>query len=67
MAYDTKEKRKINDASLKQFPLFQRKFLTESDVLDDLLSIDSELRESYGIYQELLEAFDAKDPSGFLS
>ena len=33
--------------------------------MDDLLSIDSELRESYEIYQELLVAFDAKDPSGF--
>ncbi|MEQ7211174.1 ISL3 family transposase, partial [Enterococcus avium] len=50
---------------LKQYPLFQRKYLTESEVLDYLLSIDKHLRTSYDVYQNLLDAFDAKDYTDF--
>ena len=42
-----------------------RKYLTESEVLDYLLSIDDQLRQSYEVYQELLAAFDAKDFTEF--
>ncbi|WP_326931689.1 transposase, partial [Enterococcus avium] len=56
-----KKNRKINYSSRKQYPLFQRKYLTESEVLDYLLSIDEHLRTSYDVYQNLLDAFDAKD------
>ena len=41
-----KKETKINYTSLRQFPLFQRKYVTEADVLDYLLSIDKHLRES---------------------
>jgi len=34
-------------------------------VLDYLLSIDDQLRQSYEVYQELLAAFDAKDSTEF--
>jgi transposase len=60
-----KKNRKINYSSLKQYPLFQRKYLTESEVLDYLLSIDERLRTSYDVYQNLLDAFDAKDYKDF--
>jgi len=60
-----KKNAKINYTSFKQFPLFQRRYLTESEVLDYLLSIDDQLRQSYEVYQELLAAFDAKDSTEF--
>ncbi len=56
-----KKNAKINYTSFKQYPLFQRKYMTESEVLDYLLSVNSQLRESYEVYQDLLTAFDAKD------
>ena len=56
-----KKNAKINYTSFKQYPLFQRKYMTESGVLDYLLSVNSQLRESYEVYQDLLTAFDAKD------
>ncbi len=60
-----KKNAKLNYTSFKQFPLFQRRYLTESEVLDYLLSIDDQLRQSYEVYQELLAAFDAKDSTEF--
>lgn len=60
-----KKETKINYTSLRQFPLFQRKYVTESDVLDYLLSIDKHLRESYEVYQELLAALETKDFTAF--
>jgi len=60
-----KKTAKLNYTSFKQFPLFHRKYLTESEVLDYLLSIDDQLRQSYEVYQELLDAFDAKDFTEF--
>lgn len=41
--------------------------MTESEVLDYLLSIDNQLRQSYEVYQELLAAFDAKDFTEFFN
>lgn len=60
-----KKNTKINYTSFKQYPLFKRKYLTESEVLDHLLSIDEQLRKSYEIYQDLLAAFDSKDFEAF--
>lgn len=60
-----KKNTKLNYQSLKQFPLFKQKYLTESEVLDHLLSIDPQLRQSYEVYQNLLDAFDAKDFNTF--
>ena len=60
-----KKNTKLNYQSLKQFPLFKQKYLTESEVLDYLLSINPQLRQSYEVYQNLLDAFDAKDFNTF--
>lgn len=60
-----KKNAKLNDETLKQFPLFKQKYLTESEVLDYLLSVDPQLRQSYEVYQNLLDAFDAKDFNTF--
>lgn len=60
-----KKSAKINYTSFKQYPLFQRKYHTESEVLDHLLSINEQLRESYEVYQDLFTAFDAKDAEAF--
>lgn len=38
----------------------QKKYITESEVLDYLLSVNDQLREIYAVYQDLLTAFDAK-------
>lgn len=62
-----KKNSKLNYTSLKQFPLFQKKYLTESEVLDYLLTIDDQLRASYEVYQELLAAFDTKDFTAFFN
>lgn len=62
-----KKNTKLNYTSFKQFPLFQGKYMTESEVLDYLLSIDNQLRQSYEVYQELLAAFDAKDFTEFFN
>ncbi|MFY1069107.1 ISL3 family transposase [Enterococcus sp. AD013-P3] len=62
-----KKNTKLNYTAFKQFPLFQRKYVTESEVLDYLLSIDDQLRQSYEIYQELLAAFDAKNATEFFN
>ncbi|WP_159723300.1 ISL3 family transposase [Enterococcus sp. CSURQ0835] len=56
-----KKNAKLNYTSRKQFPLFQKKYLVESEVVDYLLSIDSDLRVCYEVYQDLLITFDAKD------
>src|SRR5699024_6534632 len=49
----------------RQFPLFKNKFMTESEVLDYLLSTNEELRQSYHVYQDLLYSFDKKDSKSF--
>ncbi|AOF48415.1 MULTISPECIES: ISL3 family transposase [Tetragenococcus] len=43
---------------LKQFPLFRQKYVTESEVVDYLLTIDPVLKASYDVYQDLLDAFE---------
>ncbi|XKQ12214.1 transposase [Enterococcus faecalis] len=65
MANDPEEKCEVKLHLLQAISLFHRKYLTESEVLDYLLSIDDQLRQSYEVYQELLAAFDAKDFTEF--
>lgn len=60
-----KKNRKINYQACKAFPLFQKKQVTESEVLDYLLSISPELKLSYDVYQDLLEHFENKDAKAF--
>jgi transposase len=60
-----KKGKKISYDGFKQFPLFQRKFMTESEVLDYLLSIDATLKSSYEVYQELLLAFEEREVTTF--
>ena len=62
-----KNNKNIDYTSYKQFPLFNKKLLTESDVLDHLLSIDTTLKESYEIYQELLYHYDKRDHKAFFA
>ncbi len=52
-------------AQLKQFPLFRQKYVTESEVVDYLLTIDPVLKVSYAVYQDLLDAFEERDASEF--
>lgn len=60
-----KSSQKIDYYTYQQFPLFKNKFMTESEVLDYLLSTNEELRQSYHVYQDLLYSFDQKDVEGF--
>jgi transposase len=60
-----KKHKNINYESLKQFPLFRKKYVTESEVLDHLLSVNPGLKTSYDVYQSLLETFEAKNFKGF--
>ena len=62
-----KNNKNIDYTSYKQFPLFNKKLLTESDVLDHLLSIDTTLKESYEIYQDLLYHYDKRDHKAFFA
>ncbi|MCT8310841.1 hypothetical protein HXW78_08085 [Tetragenococcus halophilus] len=43
---------------MKQFPLFRQKYVTESEVVDYLLTIDPALKAFYDVYQDLLDAFE---------
>lgn len=60
-----KSSQKIDYYMYQQFPLFKNKFMTESEVLDYLLSTNEELRQSYHVYQDLLYSFDQKDVEVF--
>lgn len=62
-----KNSKKLNYSNLKQFPLFRKKYVTESEVIDYLLTIDPVLKSSYDTYQNLLTAFDERDAAGFFS
>lgn len=56
-----KKQKKIHYKQLKQFPLFRHKYMTESEVIDYLLTIDPVLRASYTVYQDLMVAFEERD------
>lgn len=60
-----KKNKKINFIHFKQYPNFNRKFMTESEVLDYLLALAPSLKRSYQVYQELLDAFDDRNPKEF--
>jgi transposase len=60
-----KKDKNINYSSYKQFPLFRNAYVTESDVIDALLAKSDELRLAYGVYQDLLFAFEEKDDGEF--
>jgi transposase len=60
-----KQPSSIDYTELRQYPLFRGKWLTESEVLDYLLSIDPRLRETYQVYYELMDAYEKKDTDTF--
>ena len=60
-----KKNSKLNYFILKQYPLFQKRYLTESDVIDHLMTVDESFKSCYEIYQELLDYFDKRDYQSF--
>ncbi|HIY58069.1 MAG TPA: ISL3 family transposase [Candidatus Tetragenococcus pullicola] len=60
-----KKHKNLSYEQLKQFPLFRQKFVTESEVVDYLLTIDPVLKVSYDVYQDLLDAFEEHNASEF--
>ena len=50
----------LNCSSWKKYPCF-KDLTTEQDVVDYLVSLDTELEETYQIYQDLLYALQNKD------
>lgn len=60
-----KKHKKLGYEHLKQFPLFRQKYVTESEVVDYLLTIDPVLKVSYDVYQDLLDAFQERNASEF--
>ena len=45
--------------------MFHQKYVTESEVVDYLLTIDPVLKVSYDVYQDLLDAFEECNASEF--
>ena len=62
-----KKNSNLNCFSLKQYPLFQQKYLTESDVVDYLMTINKPYKRCYEIYQELMDYFDSRDYRAFFN
>ena len=60
-----KKQKNLGYQHLKQFPLFQQKYVTESEVVDYLLTVDPVLKASYEVYQDLLDAFEERNASEF--
>ena len=60
-----KKNKYLNYTAYKQWPLFQQKHVCETDVLDKLLSIDSEIKATYSVYQQLMYYFDKRDSQNF--
>ena len=60
-----KKHKNLGYSQMKQFPLFQQKYVTESEVVDYLLTIDPILKDSYDVYQDLMDAFEAKNAQEF--
>jgi transposase len=56
----------LNDVSFRKVPCFQ-KWQTERSILDTLLSFDSTFKETYTVYQWLLQAYRNKDFEQFKS
>lgn len=55
-----KKNKYLNYTSYKQCHYF-KKHVCETDVLDKLLSIDSELKNTYSVYQQLMYHYDKRD------
>ncbi|GMQ73389.1 hypothetical protein TEHSL10_10230 [Tetragenococcus halophilus] len=62
-----KKHNKLGYDHLKQFPLFRQKYVTESEVVDYLLTIDPVLKASYDVYQDLLDAFENGKAQSFFA
>ncbi|MEK0175410.1 ISL3 family transposase, partial [Tetragenococcus halophilus] len=60
-----KKHKHLGYKQLKQFPLFRQKYVTESEVVDYLLTIDPVLQASYDVYQGLMEAFEKRKAQQF--
>lgn len=54
----------LNDVDFKSVPCFQ-KWQTERSIVDTLLSFDDTFKETYSIYQWLLQAYKKKDFAHF--
>ena len=51
-----KSRFEVNSSSWKKYPCFKN-LTTEQDIVNYLISLDSEFEETYQIYQDLLYAF----------
>ncbi len=50
-----------------QYPLFDKKFVTQTEVVDTLLSFDEGFKQCYQIYQSLLGHFHKKEYNKFFN
>ena len=55
----------LNFEKYVQYPLFDRRYVTQTEVVDTLLSFDDAFRQCYQIYQELLACFHQKQLDEF--
>lgn len=55
-----KSRDELNNSKWKKFTCF-KSLMTTTDVVDFLISLDKELKQSYLVYQDLLYAFKKKD------
>ncbi|OUZ19548.1 ISL3 family transposase [Enterococcus cecorum] len=55
----------LNYEKRVQYPLFDQKYLTQTEVVDTLLSFDNQLSRCYQIYQSLLTCFHQKQAKEF--
>ena len=55
----------LNYEKRSQYPLFDKKFVTQTEVVDTLLSFDEGFKQCYQIYQSLLGHFHKKEYNKF--
>lgn len=60
-----KSEDELDYTTFKKWQNFQWRYLTESEVVDRLLSISFELKTAYQYYQKLLSAYHEKQPATF--
>ncbi|NTR92092.1 transposase [Enterococcus faecium] len=60
-----KSEDELDDATFKKWQNSQWRYLTESEVVDCLLSISFELKTDYQYYKKLLSAYHEKQPAIF--
>lgn len=56
---------RLDYTTFRKWQNFQWCYLTETEVIDQLLSISSELKTAYQYYQKLLTAYHEKQPAAF--